>query len=237
MRMLIAAALVALAGTAHAQSPDPPADGRAWHLGLEALTDFPMQVGAQVWVETPHRFRFTVSSGEMPDLYLQTINSIAVSAGAYNQSTASFITELLDRAATFRLQVGWRPFARRGAYVEAGFGILAVDKGLALADVIQLATTFPVPQEASVGFGYRVHTVVETLGVELGWIWYPWRNLTVRFSLAFAAPVGAQISIKPSVASTLQRPFTQFAEAYGEELIEKYLFIPTVGLALGWRLF
>ena len=45
------------------------------------------------------------------------------------------------------------------------------------------------------------------------------------------------MSIKPNFASTLQRPFTRFAEDYGEELIKKYLFIPTVGLALGWRLF
>ena len=237
MRTVIAAALVLLVGTVHAQEPESRADGRGWHLGIEGMTDFPLQVGAQVWLETPHRFRITVSSGEMPDAYLQTLNSVAVAAGAYNHATADFITELLDKAASWRLQVGWRPFRNRGAYIEGGFGILTVEKGLALADVISLATTFPAPQQAGLGFGYDVHTVVETLGVEVGWIWYPWRSLTVRFSLAFAAPVGAQIDIKPNFASTLQRPFTRFAESYGEELIEKYLFIPTVGLAVGWRLF
>jgi hypothetical protein len=196
-----------------------------------------LHVGAQVWLETPHRFRITVSTGEMPDAYLQTINSVAVSTGAYKQSTADLLTELIDRAVSWRLQAGWRPFRHRGAYVEAGFGILTVEKGLALADVIQLATSFPAPQEARIGLGYDVHTVVETLGVEVGWIWYPWRDLTLRVALGFAAPVGAQVSIEPNFASTIQRPFTRFAEAYGEELIEKNLFIPTVGLAVGWRLF
>lgn len=215
MRILIAA-VVLVAGTAHAQPTAERTDERAWHLGVEALTDFPLHVGAQVWLETPHRFRITLSSGEMPDAYLQTINKIAVSAGAYGQPTADFITELLDHAESWRLQVGWRPFRHRGAYVEAGFGLLTLEKGLALASVIQLATTLPAPQEANVGFGYEVHTVVETLGVEVGWIWYPWRDLTVRFALAFAAPVGAQISIKPNFASTLQQPFTRFAEAYGD---------------------
>jgi hypothetical protein len=236
MRLLIAAIIIA-AGTAQAEAAEPHADERSWHFGIEGSTDFPLQVGAQVWLETPYRFRITMSSGEMPDAYLQTINYIAVAAGAYNQSTANFITELIDRAATWRLQVGWRPFRRRGAYVEAGFGILDVDKGLALASVIQLATSFPIPPDLNIGFGYRVHTVVETLGVETGWIWYPWRELTVRASLGFAAPVGAQIKIEPNFASTVQRPFVRFAESYGEELLEKYLFIPTVGLALGWRLF
>ena len=98
------------------------------------MTEFPISVGAQVWAELPYRFRLAVSAGEMPDAYLQTINSIAVAAGAYNQPTANFITELLDHAATWRLHVGWRPFPRRGGYIEGGLGILAVDKGLVLAE-------------------------------------------------------------------------------------------------------
>ncbi len=231
------AVLILVTGVAHAQPTAARTDERAWHLGIEGLTDFPLHVGVQVWLEMPHRFRLTVSTGEMPDAYLQTINSVATSAGVYKQSTADFLTELIDRAVSWRLQVGWRPLRHRGAYVEAGFGILTVEKGLALADVIQLATTFPVPQEANVGLGYDVHTVVETLGIEVGWIWYPWRDLTVRFALGFAAPVGAQVHIQPNFASTVQQPFTRFAQDYGEELIEKYLFIPTVGLAVGWRLF
>jgi hypothetical protein len=238
MRTLIAVAVVACAAAAHAEPTEGAANNRhAWHLGIEGMTDFPLSVGAQVWLETPYRFRITVSSGEMPDAYLQTINKIATSTGLYKQSTADFITELLDRAATFRLQFGWRPFRHRGAYVEGGFGIITVEKGLALASVIQLATSVPVPQQANVGFGYEVHTVIETLGVELGWIWNPWAGITLRASIGFAAPVGAQISIEPNFASTVQRPFTRFAEAYGEELIEKYLLVPTVGFAVGWTLF
>lgn len=235
MRALIVIAVLMTGTAAEAQATKSPE--RAWHLGIEALTDFPLQVGFQVWLEMPYRLRVTVSSGEMPDAYLQTINKILTSSGVYNDATADFMTELLDRAMTWRLQFGWRPFPRRGGYVEGGFGILDVEKSLAVADVIHLATGLTAPQEANVGFGYEGHTTVETLGVEIGWIWFPWRDLTVRFSLGFAAPVGAQVSITPNFASTIQRPFTQAAEARGEELIEKYLFIPTIGLAAGWRLF
>src|SRR4051794_7105865 len=160
--------LLLISGTA---SADPPVESRKWHLGIEGMTDFPLSVGAQVWAELPHRIRLTVSAGELPDAYLSTINAIAVSAGAYNQSQADLITELIDRASTWRVQAGWRPFRRRGAYFEGGFGLLTLNKGLAVAAVIELATGFPVPQEANIGFGYEVTTVVEMMGVEVGWIW------------------------------------------------------------------
>lgn len=201
------------------------------------MTDFPLQVGGLVWIELPHRLRLTLSGGEMPDAYLQTINAIATSAGAYNQEQADFISELIHRAGSWRVQVGWRPFRYHGAYLEGGFGLLTVDKGLALADIIEQATGFPAPREPRLGLGYRITSVAEMVSLELGWIWYPWRNLTVRASLACAVAVDAQVSIKPNFASTLQRPFTRFAEDYGADLIKKYLIIPTVGLAVGWRLF
>src|SRR5262249_54758235 len=104
-------------------------------------------------------------------------------------------------------------------------------------DVIQLATGFMVPQEARIGLGYEATTVVETLGIEVGWVWYPWRDLTVRAALAFAGAVGAQVSLEPNFTSTIPRPFTQQAAKYAEAPSEKHCRIPTGGGALGWRLF
>jgi hypothetical protein len=235
MRSLLVLCLAV--GVAHADPPEEPRTLRNWHLGIEGMTDFPLTVGVQVWAELPYRIRLTMSAGELPHGYLQTINAIAVSAGAYSQRDADLITELLDHAATWRLHVGWRPFRRLGGYVEGGFGLITLAKSLELAPVIQLATGFMVPQEANIGLGYEGTTVVETLGIEVGWVWYPWRGLTVRVALAFAAAVGAQVSLEPNFASTIQRPFTQAAEHYAEELIENHFFIPTVGVGLGWKLF
>jgi hypothetical protein len=234
--MRIALALLLLSGIAHAEPLAEPAK-RKWHLGIEGMTDFPLYVGAQVWAELPYRIRLTMSAGEMPDAYLRTINKIAVSAGAYNQRQADLIREALDHAAVWRLQIGWRPFARRGAYFVGGFGILTLDHGIGLVDVIRLASGIQLPQEANIGLGYDVNTVVETLNIEVGWIWYPWRDLTIRVALGFAGPVGVQVSIEPNFASTIQRPFLRAAENYLENLIEDNLLIPTVGVAIGWRLY
>jgi hypothetical protein len=231
----VAFLLLCLGNLARAQAPSPAPD--KWHLGVEVLTDFPLHVGGQVWVELPCRLRLTTSFGEMPDSYLDLINAVAVKAGAYNNATADLISEALDQAFSWRLQAGWRPFKRRGAYFEVGFGILEKNAGLTLAAVVTAASSFPAPQVALLGFGYDMHTIVETVGGEVGWIWYPWRNITVRVALAFHAAVGAEVSIKPNFASTIQRPFTRFVSAYVEDLIERNLFVPTIGLAIGWKLF
>jgi hypothetical protein len=235
--MRIAALLLLLSGVAHADGVEAQPKTRDWHLGVEVLTDFPLYIGAQVWVELPHRIRLSTSFGDMPDLYLDTINSIAVSAGAYNNATAEFLSELLDRAFTWRLHAGWRPFKRRGAYFEVGYGILELHGSTGVLSVIQLATGFTAPFEPGIGFEYHLNTLVQTVGVEVGWMWYPRNNLTVRFSLGFAAVVNAHVDIEPNFLASKQRIFTRLASDYAEQLIERHLFIPTIGLAVGWRLF
>jgi hypothetical protein len=229
-----AIAILLLAGSVAGAQEAPRS---RWHLGVEAFTDFPLQIGSQVWVELPHRIRISTSFGEMPDPYLQTINAILVSAGVYDQSTATVMTEVIDRAFTWRIHVGWRPFKHRGAYFEGGFGTLSLDKGLLLADAVQLATGVMAPQVANIGLGYTINSVVETLGGEVGWIWNPTRGLTLRVSIGVAAAVGAQVRITPNFLATTQQVFTQFAEAYTEDLLKKYLIIPTVGFGVGWQIF
>jgi hypothetical protein len=226
--------VILAAGIAHA---DPEPSQRKWHLGVEAVTDFPLYVGAQVWVELPYRIRLSTSFGEMPDGYLDVINDVATSAGLYNQQTADLLEEALDHAFTWRLHAGWRPFKNRGGYIEAGFGTLDAHANLGITSLIQLATGINPPMEANLGLGFRFNTLVETVGVEVGWMWMPWKDLTLRVSLGFAATVGAQVTVTPNFATSLQGVFTRLVGGYVEDLIEKYLYIPTVGLAIGWRLY
>jgi hypothetical protein len=188
-------------------------------------------------VELPHRIRLSTSFGEMPPAYVDTINAVAVAAGAYDQNTASFIDEALDHAISWRVHIGWRPFKHRGGYIEAGFGILDAHANIGITSVIQLATGINAPAEANIGFGFKLNTVVETVGVEAGWMWTPWRDLTVRVALGFAGAVGAQVTVTPRFATSLQGVFTRLVGDYLEQLIKEDLLIPTVGLAIGWRLY
>ncbi len=230
-------AIVLLVGGVAWADPEPEPRARHWHLGVEAMTDFPLYVGAQVWVELPHRIRISTSFGELPTLYLDTINSVAVKVGAYNNATAAFVSEALDHAFTWRLHLGWRPFKKRGAYFEVGYGLLSLHNSVGVLALMQLATGLTAPVEPGIGFEYHIDTLVQTVGVEVGWMWNPWRDLTVRVALGFAGTISAHVDIQPNFLASQQRIFTRLAGDYMEQLIEDHLFIPTIGLALGWRLF
>jgi hypothetical protein len=228
--------LLLVSSWARAEPVATPPEARKWHLGVEALTDFPIQVGAKVWMKLPYRVRLSTSFGEMPDRYVDAINGIATSAGLYGDSVAQLMSAMLNRAITWRLHVGWFPFRHRGAYIELGYGQMWLDKGLVVAEVLQATGVIP-PADTGIGFGYQVNSRVETLGIEIGWMWFPWRDLTLRASIGFAATVGAQVEIEPNFAAQHQQIFTRISELYLEDLIKTYFFVPTIGFAVGWRLY
>src|SRR5437868_4513066 len=84
-----------------------------YHLGVEALTDFPIDVGAKVWAEFPYRLRVNTSIGVLPGGYVDVINGILVAADAYTNSDADLIQTALKSSLIWRIHVGWRPFKRR----------------------------------------------------------------------------------------------------------------------------
>jgi hypothetical protein len=238
--MRILAVILLVGAVAHAEpkpSPWPEPSERKWHLYIEGVTDFPLYAGVQLTLQLPHRIRLSTSFGDMPGVYLDTINATAVALGAYNQNIANLIEETLDRAFTWRLHIGWQPFKHRGGYIEGGFGTLETHGNLGITSVLEAATGIMAPQELRIGFGFRLDAVVETVGIEAGWMWYPWRDLTVRFAIGFHWAVGAQVTVRPNFTTSLQNVFTRLVGDFAEQMITNYLYIPTVGLAIGWRLY
>ena len=99
-------------------------------LGLEGVTDFPLDIGARVWAELPLlRIRLALSAGVMPGFYIGIANKIAASAGAYDTNTANLLTSSLSNSLVVRGRVGYRPLAERGLYVDAGYGYIAFGGG------------------------------------------------------------------------------------------------------------
>ena len=120
------------AETAHAQATEiPPAAN--WQFGAEALTDFPIHVGAKLWLELPYRLRINTTFGALPGGYVDAINGFLVAVGAYSQQTADMIAAALKSSFVWRVHGGWRPFKRRGAYFEAGYGLVTLGGGLSAA--------------------------------------------------------------------------------------------------------
>ncbi len=231
-------ALLLLASTAQAQERRSRLEN--WHLGAEVLTDFPMQIGARVWVEFPHRLRLDTSFGGLPGPYVDVINDILVAANAYNQQTADLIKEALQSSLLWRIHFGWRPFKRRGFYFEGGYGLVALGGGATTAELITAVTGKPAPPDVNSSKGYNVTSLLHMIDLEIGWQWFVWRGLSLRAAAGFAGTVGAQTTVAPNfkpIAANAQQQFGRAAGAYLDNIYTSYVFVPVVSVAIGWRFF
>jgi hypothetical protein len=219
--------------------PAPPPE-RRWHLGVEALTDFPVQVGGKLWLEMPYRLRVSTSLGFLPGPYVDAINAVLVAAGAYDQQTADIIRNSLQSSLIFRLHAGWRPIARRGFYFEVGYGLAALGGGVSSADLFAAVTGEALPPMVAARRSYSVASQLHMIDVEIGWQWFLWKGLSLRTAIGFAGTLGAQTKARPADGSSPSRAEAQFltaGEKYLDDTYTSYVFTPAVSLALGWRFF
>ena len=92
---LIALSLTFVTATMPAVHAEVP-ESSPWSFGVEALTDFPVQVGGGLYAETPQRIQLRMSVGVMTAAYLYAVNALAQGAGWYNQVTADLISDALE---------------------------------------------------------------------------------------------------------------------------------------------
>lgn len=212
-----------------------------WDLGLEALTDLPVQVGGRVVLEGPYGLRLAAGLGWLPGPYVELINAILVSAGSYDQSTADMIERSLSDSLVFRAHLGWRPLAAHGFYLELGYGLVALGGGVSREDMITLATGVTPPSlPGGAERGYAVESRLHMLDIELGWEIRLWQGLYLRPALGVALTLDGRTRVSPEfpvlVPGAVDR-FTSQAAAYLDEVYERYVFVPCVSLGLGWRFF
>ena len=175
----------------------------------------------------------------MPSGYADAINGVLVAAGAYDQTTADLIGAALKSSLIWRLHAGWRPFKKRGAYFELGYGLAALGGGLSSAEAIAAVTGQAVPTDANAGQkGYNVASLLHMVDVDLGWQWIVSKGLTFRVGIGCALTVGAQTTVTPNFqprAMAAQAKFTAAAASYLNETYTSYVFSPTITFAVGWR--
>jgi len=220
-----------------AKPPPPP---QRYHLGIQILTDLPIQVGAKIWLELPYRLRLSTSFGYLPGGYVDIINDILVAAHAYSQSEADLIRSALQSSFIWRLHVGWRPLKNRGFYFEVGYGLASLGGGASSAELIAGVTGKPIPPDLGTNKGYLVSAVLHMVDVEVGWQWFVWKGLSLRAAVGFAGTVGAQTTVKPNFQPRIpaaQTGFTSYAASYLDQVYTSYVFAPVVSVAAGWRFF
>lgn len=226
--------VAALAGPARAAIP------ASVHLGAEAITDFPLEVGGRLWTELPHRLRLSAALGYLPGGYVDGINAILVGVGAYDQQTADTIRAALQSSLVFRAHAGWRPFTRRGFYFEVGYGLVTLGGGLSGAKALSLATGLGIPPGVDGNRSYTVESRLHMIDAELGWQWLLWRGLSLRAALGFSGTLGSSTAIASkdgASAGPFEDSFMRSGESYLNDTYKSYVFTPVASLGLGWRFF
>ncbi|MCB9683315.1 MAG: hypothetical protein H6733_17755 [Alphaproteobacteria bacterium] len=109
-RPLSPALVLCLGSTAWAGVPDDV------HLDVIARSTLPVHVGGRVQAEGPHRVRFGIDAGWLPDAYL----SAWPQADAWRGEVAAVELSTAP-AVAFGADVGWRPLARIGWVVDVGW--------------------------------------------------------------------------------------------------------------------
>lgn len=236
MRSLLAASVLGLVALAPSRASASP-----WRLTLSAGTDFPIALSARADVEGPYRLRASTSLGVMPGAYVDAINALATSAGWYTQSEADLIRIALQTSLVWRTHVGWRPFARHGFNVMAGYGLVALGGGASAQQLIAGITgQMPPGNNATAASAtYAVSSTLHMIDVELGWEWrLLGEHLVVQAALGFAGTLASHTTITPQYTPRYPQAtatFANYGAAYLDDTLQSYVFTPTLSVFAGYR--
>lgn len=210
-----------------AQSPE-------WTLRAEAVTDFPLSIGARFGAQTPSRFRMSTSLGFIPKPYVQGINAVLLDAGAYPQRVGELIANALDGGVTWRLQAGVAPIEDEGFYIEFGYMLAWASGALPLSSVssaLDVAVPTDLPN-AQLG----LETLVHSATLELGWEWIVARGLSLRAALGGAFALAARTRFTDDSGLVAQRGGASLS-SLGHTIdtaVRSYGLAPIITVAAGY---
>jgi hypothetical protein len=201
---------------------------KAWLLSVEGVTHAPVDLGAQLGVETPQGLRLFGGIGWVPAGYMNLLTGIAA-----NASGNSYAQALLEHGEytgrTWRLQAGWRPFRAIGLYADVGYARVSATGALDLA-------ASGVPQLAMFGGGYEAQTRLDMWLVELGYQGELADRLVLGLALGVMGTFNATTHINAVGGAPTNNVILTAAANQADAALEKYGFVPTLSLRLGFDL-
>lgn len=199
-----------------------------WLLSLEAVTHAPVDMGAQLGVETPQGLRLFAGYGVVPGSYMSLLTGVAANASndAYAQT---LLNDAHYRGHTWRVQVGLRPFRALGLYADAGYARLSARGALDLA-------ASSIPQLARLGGGYEATTTLDMWLVELGYQGQIADRLVLALALGCMGTLNATTSIDAVRGAPTNNSLLGDAARQADAALERYGIVPTLTLRLGFDL-
>jgi hypothetical protein len=208
-------------------------------LDLALSTLVPVSVGPDLSVELPGRVLLQAHLGWMPDLYSRTLTDTLEDAGAYDNAVGTLVDGALQSSTTWHLGAGFRPFAKLGFELRLGYAYVSLDGASSTAEIIPLVN----PEIAE-----RLNTEIGNLGINLdsqihhftaaaGWRWLIADRVVVRATLGYMQAFDSNSSLQIEAFPELTRLAAPTVESVLHDHYMRYIKIPVVGLAVGYRFF
>ena len=215
--------------------PVQPRGATASHdFALDLLADatLPLSLGARVALEVPGHFLFYVTAGAVAAPFVDAILDVGTGWGAFSDRDAQVCRTLLGGATLFEAGLGLRPAGTPGIEISVGYVLLWSHRTVSPEELglPTLASTTSVP-------ALGLDLAIDAIHVELAWQTQLLDIVTLRISAGWLHAFEHQVSLvaeqpSPDVAATLDTMEARLALEVGRRA-----FGPTVGLALGFRLF
>ncbi len=200
---------------------------REWIFALEGVTHAPIDMGVQVGLETPQRVRVSGGIGWVPGTYMDLLTGIAGNASG-NAYGKALLKQASYDGRTWRIQAGFRPFRSLGLYADVGYSRLTATGSLDLS-------SSGVPALAALGGGYEATTRLDLWLVELGYQGQIADRLVLGIALGCMGTFDSKTRIV-SVNGAPSSPLLGTASTQADTALEKYGYMPTLTLRLGFDL-
>ncbi len=194
----------------------PPAE---WMLSLEGVTHIPVDVGAQVVLETPGGFRLLAGYGFIPNAYIELVTPSEKDGQKVEQS-------LYESGTAYRFGIGLRPSPSMGLYFDGGL-IRASLNG---------SVTEPVGLTGSAVGEYELSSKLSLWFVEAGYQGHLSERVVAGLGIGVMGTLDAnsEVSGSPKSVGSNSQALTDEAAAEVDRELESYGIVPTVTLRFGF---
>ncbi|MCG8424339.1 MAG: hypothetical protein MJE77_41130 [Proteobacteria bacterium] len=178
----------------------------------------------------------------MPSPYVDLINAVSTEFEFYDQSTADLISDALERSLVWTVRAGWRPFSRRGLYVDAGYSTINLGGRATSDDVLSAYLSgqrLPTIPALASDMPYDIDATLQMARVEAGWVvWLS--DLYLRIAVGGAFTMASNTVIDPGQSGSAQvdssrQTIATKAGQYLDDTFTTYVHTGTLTLTLGYR--
>lgn len=194
-------------------------------LAIEGAANIPLDVGFEAGVDMPFGLRIFGGYGWIVAPYSTFLRGASIADGPARVT----INEARASGYLLRAKLGIRPFRKLGLYFDAGYARAELDGSVDL--------TGSVSGVGSISGGYNASSSLDLWLVELGYQAKIENRLVLAAGLGFTGTIAANTTVSPlGVAQQSDPTAIRLSEASADRALEKYGYIPTLNLKLGFNL-